>query len=59
MNNTIIGKWSETVNDEDKRVGMQVIDLCMERDSLNEWVLDEWESLILLRVNMYLCISMH
>ncbi len=38
MNNKIIGKWSESVNDEDKRVGMQVLELCIERDSLNEWV---------------------
>ncbi len=26
------------MNDEDKRVGMQVSELCIERDSLNEWV---------------------
>ncbi len=35
MNNNIIGKWSESVSDEDKRVGMQVLELCIERDSLN------------------------
>ncbi len=40
MNNTIIGKWSESVNDEDKRVGMQVLELCLEQDSFNEWVFD-------------------
>ncbi len=40
MNNNIIGKWSESVSDEDKRVGMQVLELCIERDSLNEWVFD-------------------
>ncbi len=39
MNNTIIGKWSESVSDEDKQGGMQV-ELCIERDSLNEWVFD-------------------
>ncbi len=36
MNNKIIGKWSESVSDENKRVGIQVIELCMERDNLNE-----------------------
>ncbi len=36
MNNKIIGKWSESVSDEDKRVGMQVLELCIESDSLNE-----------------------
>ncbi len=36
MNNKIIGKWSERVSDEDNRVGMQVLELCIERDSLNE-----------------------
>ncbi len=40
INNTIIGKWPEGVSDEDKRVGMQVLELCIERDSLNEWVFD-------------------
>ncbi len=39
MNNKIIGKWSESVSDEDKQGGMQV-ELCIERDSLNEWVFD-------------------
>ncbi len=38
MNNTIIDKWSESVSDENKRVGMQVLELFIERDSLNEWV---------------------
>ncbi len=38
VNNTIIGKWSESVNDEDKQVGMHVLELCIERDSLNERV---------------------
>ncbi len=47
MNNKIIGKWSESVSDEDKRVGMHVLELCIERDSLNEWVFDRGESLIL------------
>ncbi len=37
MNNKIIGKWSLS---EDKWVGMQVLELCIERDSLNEWVFD-------------------
>ncbi len=27
MTNTIIGKWSEGVSDEDKQVGMQVLEL--------------------------------
>ncbi len=40
MNNKIIGKWSESVRDEDKQVCMQVLELCIERDSLNEWVFD-------------------
>ncbi len=43
MNSKIIGKWSENVSDEDKRVGMQVLELCIERDSLNEWVFDRGE----------------
>ncbi len=47
MNNTIIGKWSDSVNDDDKRVGMQVLELYIESDSLNEWVFDRGESLIL------------
>ncbi len=47
MNNKIIGKWSECVSDEDKRVGMQVLELCIERDSLNEWVFDKGEFFIL------------
>ncbi len=62
MNNKIIGKWSESVSDEDKRVGMQVLELCMERDSLNEWVFDRGEIFAIIIffmchiVNMYLCI---
>ncbi len=43
MNNIIIGKWSESVSDDDKRVGMQVLELCIERDILNEWVFDKGE----------------
>ncbi len=43
MNHKSIGKWSESVSDEDKRVGMQVLELCIERDSLNEWVFDREE----------------
>ncbi len=43
MNKKIIGKWSESVNDEDKWVGMQVLELCIERDSLNDWVFDRRE----------------
>ncbi len=43
MNNKIIGKWLESVSDEDKWVGMQVLELCIERDSLNEWVFDMGE----------------
>ncbi len=43
MNNKIIRKWSESVSDEDKRVGKQVLELCIERDSLNEWVFDRGE----------------
>ncbi len=31
MNNKIIGKWSESVGDEDKRNDMQVLELCIER----------------------------
>ncbi len=44
MNNKIIGKWSESVSDEDKWVGMQILELCIERDSLNEWVFDRGKS---------------
>ncbi len=47
MNNTIIGKWSEGASDEDEWVGMQLLELCIERDSLNEWVFDRGTSLIL------------
>ncbi len=43
MNNKYIHKWSESVNDEDKWVGMQVLELCIQRDSLNEWVFDRGE----------------
>ncbi len=43
MNNKIICKWSESVSDEDERVGMQVLELGIERDSLNEWVFDRGE----------------
>ncbi len=43
MNNKSIGNWSESVSDEEKRVGMQVLELCIERDSLNEWVFDRRE----------------
>ncbi len=43
INNKIIGKWSENVSDEDEQVGMQVLELCIERDSLIEWVFDRWE----------------
>ncbi len=62
MNNKIIGKWSESVSDEYKRVGMQVLELCIERDSLNEWVFDRGENFDIINclccyiVNMYLCI---
>ncbi len=38
MNNKMIGKWSESGNDEDKWVGMQVLELCIGSDSINEWV---------------------
>ncbi len=31
MKNRIIDKWSECVSDEDKRFGMQVLELCIER----------------------------
>ncbi len=44
MNNKIIGRWSESVNDGDNRV----LVLCLERDSFNEWVFDKGKSLILL-----------
>ncbi len=43
INNKIIGKWSEGVSDEDKRVGMQVLELYIERDSLNESLFDRGE----------------
>ncbi len=50
MNNKIIRKWSESVNDEDKQVGMQVLELCI--DSLTELVFHTVESLILLIFNV-------
>ncbi len=40
MNNKIIVNWSEGVSDEDKRIVMQVLELFIERDSLNEWMFD-------------------
>ncbi len=36
------------MNDEDKRVGMEVLELCIDRDSLNKWMFDRGKSLILL-----------
>ncbi len=42
MNNNIIGKWSESASDEDKRVSMQILELLIERDSL-KWVFDMGE----------------
>ncbi len=39
MNNKSIGKSSESVSDEDKRVGMQVLELFIERDSLNGFLI--------------------
>ncbi len=44
---SIIGKWSASVSDEDKQGGMQVLELCIERDCLNEWVFGRGKSLIL------------
>ncbi len=55
MNNKIIGKWSVSVSDEDKRVGMQVLELCIERDSLNEWVFDKGEIFYII---IFLCVIM-
>ncbi len=44
MNNKVlINEWSECVSDEDRRVSMQVLELCVEMDSLNEWVFDKVE----------------
>ncbi len=40
MNNKIICKWSDSVNDEDKQFGIQVLELCIGIDGLNEWVFD-------------------
>ncbi len=61
MNNNCFGIWSESVNDEDKRVGMQVLELVIERDKLNEWLFDRGEISIVLIFdvscsNMYKCI---
>ncbi len=47
MNIKIIGKWSQSVSDEDKQVGMQVLELCIERNILNECGFDKGKSLIL------------
>ncbi len=54
MNNKIIGKWSESVSDEDKRVGMQELELCIERDRLNEWVFDRGEIFDIIN---FLCVT--
>ncbi len=51
--NKIIGKWAESVSDEDKRVGMQVLELCIERDSLNEWVVDRGK---IVDIIIFLCV---
>ncbi len=40
VNDNIIGKWSESVIDEDKQ-----LELCIQWDSLNEWVCDMGEIL--------------
>ncbi len=53
INNKRIVKWSERVSDEDKRVGMQVLELCIERDSLNEWVFDRGE---IFDIIIFLCV---
>ena len=39
----IINNWSESVEPDDERIGVQVKELCVERDSLNEWLLDRGE----------------
>ncbi len=53
MNNTSIGKWSECVSDDDKRVNMQVLELCIEKDSLNAWLFDRGEIFDIIK---YLCV---
>ncbi len=50
LNNKIIGKWSKSVSYEDKQVGMQVLELCIERDSLNEWVFDRGEIFDIIKI---------
>ncbi len=54
MNNTIIVKYPKRVNDEDKIVGMQVLVLCIERDSLNEWVFDRGQIFDIIN---FLCVT--
>ncbi len=57
MNNKVIGKWSESVNDEDKQVGMQVRELCtcIESNCLNECVYDGRNRLIIFLCH-FICI---
>ncbi len=43
MKNKISDKWSISVSDEDKGVCIQVLELYIERDSLNEWVFNRGE----------------
>ncbi len=52
MKNKIIDKWSESVNDADKRAIMQEQWMCIERDSLNEWVFENIFDIINLFVSL-------
>ena len=35
--------WNDNFDVEDKSIGIQIKELCNERDSLDEWVLEEGE----------------
>ncbi len=56
MNNKSIGKWSEGVIDKDKRVGIQVLELSIETDSLNKWVFYKGEIFDIIN---FVCVILH
>ncbi len=53
-NGAITRKWNCSVNEEDVRIGVQVRELCIERDRLNDWLLDRGEVTDIIE---YLCLS--
>ncbi len=52
--NNIIGKWSESINDKDRRVGLANTRVVCSKDSLNEWVLDRGNIFYIINV---LCVK--